>query len=118
MPVEHDPEWPSPCEILPPDAAGMVRWRPVPMEPLATFEGVPLHPELREFYGSFWGRDGGGRHSGEVASVRVAWNAKELARITRLLAAQVAPPRADMRCRHRFRLVLRDGQLDRGGMAV
>jgi SecY interacting protein Syd len=59
------------------------------MEPLATFEGVPLHPDLREFYGSFWGRDGGGRHSGEVASVRIAWNAKELARITRSISAQV-----------------------------
>ena len=89
IPIEHDPEWPSPCEVMPPDADGMVRWRPIPMEPPATFDGIPMRPELREFYGTFWGRDGYSRHSDESAAISVAWNAAELERITANLAAQV-----------------------------
>jgi SecY interacting protein Syd len=89
VPVEHDPDWPSPCAVLPPDADGMVRWRPVPMDPSAAFVGVPLRPELQEFFGSFWGRSGGGRHSGEVASVRVAWNSQHLAQMIQTAVHQL-----------------------------
>ena len=89
-PVEHDPEWPSPCEVLPPDSDGMVRWRPVPMDPPPDFAEIQLHTDIREFYGSLWGGHPGGRHSGESVSVRAAWNAEELADIRQFVAAQVA----------------------------
>ena len=69
---EHDPEWPSPCETMPPDDENMVDWRPVPMDPPATFDGIPLHPSVREFYGSFWGGPAGGTHSGESVGLAVA----------------------------------------------
>ncbi len=89
-PVEHDPEWPSPCEMLPPDDRGMVNWRPIPMDPAPTFEGIPLHPSLREFIGSFWGGTAGGRHSDElVVGLNVAWNAEELDRMIQFIRAQV-----------------------------
>jgi SecY interacting protein Syd len=90
LPVEYDPEWPSPCAVLPPDVDNMVRWRPVTMEPPADFVDIPLHPDVREFYTSFWSGSAGGRHSGEAVLIRVAWNADELARIRQSLAAQVA----------------------------
>jgi SecY interacting protein Syd len=96
LPVEHDPEWPSPCELLPPDIDGMVRWRPVPMEPPPDFAdveaaaGLRLHPDVRAFYGSFWGWGGDGRHSGEPVSLRVAWNPNDLARIKRGLVEHLA----------------------------
>src|SRR5262245_11365522 len=82
-PVEYDPAWPSPCVVLPPDADNMVRWRPVAREPAADFADIPLRPEVRELYTSFWGGSAGGRHSGEAVLLRVAWNAEDLARIGR-----------------------------------
>ena len=89
VPVEHDPEWPSRCESLPADADGMVRWRPIKMEPPADFAGVHLHPDIREFYGSWWGGHVEGRHSGEAVMVDVAWNEEDLARILQDLATHV-----------------------------
>src|SRR5262245_45205768 len=79
--IEHDPDRPSPCEQLPPDHHGMVEWRPVPMDPPAAFDGMVVHPSVREFYGSFWGGEAGGRHSGEALRLSPAWNADGLARI-------------------------------------
>jgi SecY interacting protein Syd len=90
LPVEHDPEWPSPCEILPPDPDGMVRWRPIKMEPPADFVGVHLHSDIQEFYGSWWGGHVEGRHSGEVVFLDVAWNKDDLAQIRQTLDTHVA----------------------------
>jgi hypothetical protein len=87
--VEHDPDRPSPCEQMPPDHHGMVEWRPVPMDPPAELEGVGLHPSTREFYGSYWGGEAGGRYSGEAVHLITAWNADALARIARSIRAQV-----------------------------
>ena len=82
-PVEHDPMWLSPAEVLPPDTDGMVtgggrcRW---PRQ--RRFPGMPLHPGLRELYGTFWGgTTGGGRHSGESVLIRVPWNPADLVRL-------------------------------------
>ena len=58
---EHDPGWSSPCELGDPDAAGRVHWRPRRRGPRADFGGleaaleVELHPDIKDFYGSFWG---------------------------------------------------------------
>lgn len=90
IPIEHDPEHPSPCEQLPPNRHGMVEWRPVPMEESTAFDGIPVHPSVREFFGSFWGGHAGGRHSGEAVNISVAWNSDELAGIARYVGTQVA----------------------------
>ena len=56
----HDPAWPSPCEVGPPDAAGRVRWEPRERAAAADFGGLEnaletaLHPDIKAFYGSFW----------------------------------------------------------------
>ncbi len=81
VPVEYDPDWPSPCIILPPDAEGMVRWQPVPMNPPARFAGIQLHPDLQMLFGSFWGGTVEGTHSGETVLMSVAWNEEELLKI-------------------------------------
>ncbi|MDB5306952.1 MAG: Syd [Gemmataceae bacterium] len=88
--VEHDPEWPSPCEVLPPDHHGMVNWRPVPMDRPSGFDEIPVHPSVREFYGTFWGGTAAGRHSGESVGLSAAWNAEDVARIARSVREQVA----------------------------
>jgi SecY interacting protein Syd len=62
LPVqEHDPAWPSECQIGEPDADGMVHWRPQARDTGADFNGleraleVEIHPDIKSFYGSYWG---------------------------------------------------------------
>ncbi len=58
---EHDPAWLSECQVGEPDAAGMIRWRPRARDTLADFSGleraldVDIHPDIKSFYGSYWG---------------------------------------------------------------
>lgn len=58
--VEHDPEWPSPCEIGAPDPDGTIAWQPVRrtafdvLEPLAATLDVPLHPSIGAYYGRWF----------------------------------------------------------------
>jgi len=57
---EYDPQWPSPCQLGPPDAQGRILWQPVIRDEPADFTGLenaleePVHPSIKEFYGSFW----------------------------------------------------------------
>lgn len=57
---EYDPAWPSPCQVGPPDAEGMIRWQPVKRDRHADFSGlaraleVPIHPDFQVYYGSYW----------------------------------------------------------------
>jgi SecY interacting protein Syd len=89
-PIEYDPEWLSPCIIFPPDADGMVLWKPSPIEPPVQFSDIPLHPDLKAFYGAFWGGTVDGHYSGETVLVRVAWNSQELAIIQAVISTQIA----------------------------
>jgi hypothetical protein len=59
------------------------------MDPPAELEGVPLHPSTREFYGSYWGGEAGGRYAGEGVHLITAWNADALASIARSIRAQI-----------------------------
>lgn len=58
--VEHDPEWPSPCELGAPDENGMIDWQPVRrsafdvLEPLAATLGVALQPSIGAYYGRYF----------------------------------------------------------------
>ena len=76
--VEHDPEWPSPAEIMPADANGMIRWRPTPINDSTCLDRLAIPPELLEFFGSYWGWAPTCRHSGEVATLLVSWNETEM----------------------------------------
>ena len=52
----QDPDWPSPCEVGAPG-----QWRPVAQSSPLNFDGLanaaeaPIHPDVIEFYQSFWG---------------------------------------------------------------
>ena len=67
--VEFDPEWRSPCEVGEPNEEGMVRWQPVEMQSPGNFDdveaaiGVALHPDIKEFYSSYWSAPIQARHS-------------------------------------------------------
>ena len=57
---EHDPAWPSQCQVGEPDAAGMIRWRPRERDTAADFSGLEralereVHADIKSFYGSYW----------------------------------------------------------------
>ena len=58
---EYDREWPSECQIGEPDADGMIHWRPRQRNAAADFSGlesaleIDIHPDIKSFYGSYWG---------------------------------------------------------------
>lgn len=58
--TEHDPDWPSPCELDAPDDRGRIRWAPVRratfdlLEPLAATLEVALHPSISSYYGRWF----------------------------------------------------------------
>lgn len=61
LPVEeHDPAWPSECQIGEPDPDGTIHWRPRERHAAADFSGlenaleVEIHPDIKSFYGSYW----------------------------------------------------------------
>ncbi|MGW0703819.1 SecY-interacting protein Syd [Streptomyces sp. NPDC002867] len=94
--VEYDPEWQSPCQVGEPTADGMIRWKPVPMEPAPDFAelestlaeiGTTLHPDVIALYGSLWcGSWDRLEHSGEPAFLCTQWNEEELQNTVRGLA--------------------------------
>ena len=58
---EHDPAWPSQCQVGELDADGKIRWKPHERDAVADFSGleraldVEIHPDIKSFYGSYWG---------------------------------------------------------------
>ncbi len=58
---EHDPAWLSECQVGEPNADGMIHWRPQTRDTAADFSGleraldVEIHPDIKSFYGSYWG---------------------------------------------------------------
>ena len=58
---EHDPAWPSECEVGDPDADGNIHWEPRERKCAADFRGlecaldVAVHPDIKIFYGCYWG---------------------------------------------------------------
>ena len=58
---DHDPEWPSESEFGEPNADGTIHWRPRERSSAADFSGlesaldVDIHPDIKSFYGSYWG---------------------------------------------------------------
>ncbi|MEE4300280.1 MAG: SecY-interacting protein Syd [Pseudomonadales bacterium] len=85
--TEHDPAWPSPCEIGAPDANGLVHWQPVLRDdydllgPLEETLGVAIHPSVVSFYGR-WFSDGFRTvaREGEVNLIGV-WNEDDTLRL-------------------------------------
>ncbi len=55
-----DPEWRSPCECGPPDAAGRVSWIPRATGFIDHFTGLenalqePVHDDIKQYYGHYW----------------------------------------------------------------
>ena len=58
---EYDPAWPSACQVGEPDAAAKIHWQPTKRDTAADFSGleralgVAIHPDVKSFYGCYWG---------------------------------------------------------------
>ncbi|MDN3652594.1 SecY-interacting protein [Thalassotalea ponticola] len=54
--VEHDPNWPSECEIGDVDGDNMSAWKPVQISDNLSFDnvesalGISLHPDIKQFF--------------------------------------------------------------------
>lgn len=69
--VEHDPEWPLRCAVGVPDEDGSIAWEPTARAEPRDFVEVeraigPLHPHVKELFGSRWSLTLGARHGAEV----------------------------------------------------
>jgi SecY interacting protein Syd len=82
--VEYDPEWTSPCVAAVHRPEGAVEWHAVPMTSAPDFTGIEvqlgtkIHPDVKDFYGSFWSGPIESEHLGETVSLRNVWNQESL----------------------------------------
>lgn len=93
---EHDPEWPLRCAVGLPDESGQVPWAPTLREPLPDFP--PLHPDVADFFGTFWFPTLTALHGGEPVYL-VGFENEERERET-LLAWRAARERAPVFVAH------------------
>lgn len=98
---EHDPAWPSKCQVGDPDADGLIRWKPRERDCGADFSGleraleVRIHPDIKSFYGSYWsGPLDLEAEEGGVTLIQV-WNEDDFGRLVEnILGHAVAKQRA------------------------
>lgn len=82
--VEYDPEWPSPCVAMSHCAGDEIEWHAVPMTSAPDFTGieiqlgVKIHPDVKDFYGSFWTGPIESEHLGETVFLLGVWNQESL----------------------------------------
>jgi SecY interacting protein Syd len=81
--IEYDPEWPSPCEIQSSMKDNMIGWQPVAMEKNEGLEAVErgieisLHPDIHQFYASYFNGDIAALHNGNQLWLLQAWNEQD-----------------------------------------
>ena len=84
---QHEPDWPSPCEMGEADAHGRVLWRPRPRDDGGNFAGVEaaldveLHADIKAYYTSFWSDSiDVASAEGDLMLIQV-WNADDFERL-------------------------------------
>lgn len=81
-----DPDWPSLCQVGEPEA-GLIRWQPVVCDPPPDFSGLehaldtPLHPDITQYYGSFWSDSLPATHNEGLVDLILLWNAADFERL-------------------------------------
>ena len=82
---QHDPAWPSPCEIGHND--GFCQWRPVPQETPVSFAGIAnaldyrIHEDIRAYYNSFWSGNFEAQSTEGPVSLIQLWNREDFDRL-------------------------------------
>ena len=98
-----DPDWRSDCEIH--QTAGETFWRPIPQSPPVDFSGLAnaveesIHPDIENYYGSYWsGTLEAESQEGRVSLIQL-WNLEDFGR---LIANLVGHALNKMRARHPY----------------
>jgi SecY interacting protein Syd len=58
--VEHDSDWPSPCELGTASEGQSVQWQPIACQSILNFDNIEsalemtLHPDLKAYFSSFY----------------------------------------------------------------
>ena len=91
--AEYDQEWRSPCELPAfenknrTQAPELVAWRPVPQTPPVDFSGLEnalettIHPDIVEYFSSFWSSTIEGKSIEGHASLIQLWNQEDFDRL-------------------------------------
>jgi len=89
-----DPDWRSPCEVgepFPGKDGQRIQWQPTPRDPLtssADFEPleraleVPVHPDIKAYYGAFWSGNLEAQAPDGHVSLILLWSPDDVARLT------------------------------------
>jgi SecY interacting protein Syd len=96
--VPKDPDWPSPCLANPDDLSA---WQPVPQVNPLDFRGlehaleIPIHPDIKAYYGSFWSATLEATATEGHVSLIQLWNQQDFERlIQNLIGHAMAKKRA------------------------
>ena len=85
--VDHDPEWPSPCEQASSFADEAVIWHPVACDPVLSFDNIEralelqLHPDIKTYYGSFYCANLAAKTDDGELELLFAWSPKDFERL-------------------------------------
>lgn len=85
--IEHDAQWPSPCEAGEPRGDGLIAWQAVSRNPggdltaLANALETQFSPELNAFYGTAYGGNIVATLDGEEIELLQAWNEEDFERL-------------------------------------
>ncbi|WP_062270769.1 SecY-interacting protein [Endozoicomonas arenosclerae] len=93
--VEHDSDWPSPCEQEDVPDMTEVRWLPVECQPELDFGNIEsalelnLHPDIKAYYGSFYSANLAARTGEGDLELLFAWSPKDFERLLENLLGHV-----------------------------
>lgn len=103
--TQHDPEWPSPCEVGNPwrdeDGGRLIHWQPVKRhvsgEDFAGLESAletPIHPDIKTHYGRYWSANLEAEAPDGHVSLLFLWNQEDTDRLVENLIGHAVA------CRH------------------
>ena len=85
--IEHDSEWPSPCEQKPADEGESVYWQPVVCDPALSFDNIEealesrLHTDIKTYFGSFYCANLGAKASDGGLELLFPWSPEDFERL-------------------------------------
>ena len=93
--IEHDEQWPSPCEDMASEKDGWVQWQsiqrttPGEFDQLAKALEVSFHPSIAQFYGSFYSNNlPVTSHFGQFELLQ-AWSEEDFTRLQQNITGHV-----------------------------
>ncbi len=85
--IEHDSDWPSPCEQRDVEEGVAVSWLPVKPEPSLEFSNIEsaldlsLHPDIQSYFGSFFSANLPAQTSDGNLELLFAWSPEDFERL-------------------------------------